>query len=1091
MSTQSPARVMMKAIYHADLSDAHPDEDYWLHACGKRYPLIAHTAQTRAAACSASPRLAAIPDHCLTHYTLDAVDLPADRVVRVHVKHSLRHNPEAKGKTGVSHVAIHIPPPSALLGAHASVDTALHAPIDYVSTAKAMVFHHPDLINGDPAITATIYDYMDNNQAISDQFQALALTMRQLGPPTENSGWARLVPYTPPASDLKRCDGKSTYYQTTPTEIIRSAAGPVTTAMMLATKSDNRLKGKKWSLQEGTSVQQGSSADAQHELHLTSSIKVGGDNWTAALGSTNTAMGVTSTIQILDSTKRQIRLTMKNTYIRYLGAYIRFFDATGNAISLPGWQPDDTDLTYRGICDMGLQYEDVRFLGYIQPIDNFMAVPIYSDPGVLQVRITFPANAVHAAIYASGLGTGSNEWPKTPVVGGIMTGCLNLAVPAFMLAVGTAVQASKPLYEIVNGLMSNGKFLAAVIGGGLAYYGDQFGVSAANKKMNWSAFSSLMQVLFEPAASKILSYCEAQMVAEEAVDEIPFAGWVVLAIDIAVGVAQMAETIVDVASSKWNIPNSIATTITSTVSVHPDPRHKAFPQAPTGNSASLVVKMIYQCQQRPTVSVTVPVPANSTATTLTAYFPNNTLGGQVKLEANYYIGTWLAGKATTEIMNNDEESIADVEMTIVQFPVPLSASSVYVHSRLLTYQNNAYVWQATAAAPTTTVTATNTSSTGNAISVWSGLTLSQRYGMLGMAWKAAGMGITSCASGQGGQLFAMQNIDIPGMPMDSMEFPSCGLDGQTLLTYDPYPPKFLMRNGQWVIGPDGNPVPDPTDKPLGEYYVDPRKANGDPLADGGFHLRKVCLLPVTPYNMGSNQLSHGRFQLQPDSIALHPSGHVIAVSTQYCKIQIGPLVMAGASDADVPMARVHAGKAKVSDRPGLLFHPVAVSCAYDGTILVLEDTKSSESDGVVLARIQAFDLNGNPVNRFFDANNNPTPFLDLSSTGQNTYLDIAAVGDQTMTYMYVLYYTDDGATAADYHISIYHYGASAPATNPLVTTDNLAAAKIAVDMWHTLYTLNYAMVTDGKGNVAGPKNATTGPGGRTVPSLSEWLPSTP
>jgi hypothetical protein len=300
-----------------------------------------------------------------------------------------------------------------------------------------------------------------------------------------------------------------------------------------------------------------------------------------------------------------------------------------------------------------------------------------------------------------------------------------------------------------------------------------------------------------------------------------------------------------------------------------------------------------------------------------------------------------------------------------------------------------------------------------------------------------------------------------------------------------------MKNGQWVIGPDGNPEPDPTDNPLGEYYVDPRKANNDPLDDGGFHLRKVSVSPPAPYNMSGNQLSYGRFQFQPDSIALHPSGHVIAVSTQYSKIQIGVLVQTGAADADVPMARVYAGEAQVTDRPGLLFHPVAVSCAYDGTVFVLEDTKSSSSGGVVLARIQAFDLNGNPVNRFFDANNNPSPFLDLSTTGDNTYLDIAAVGDQTMTYMYVLYYSGDGSQASDYHMAIYQYGNSAPATNPLVTTDSLAAAKIVVDMWHTLYALNYAMVTDGQGNVAGPKSATTGPGGRTVPSVSEWLPPTP
>lgn len=73
-------------------------------------------------------------------------------------------------------------------------------------------------------------------------------------------------------------------------------------------------------------------------------------------------------------------------------------------------------------------------------------------------------------------------------------------------------------------------------------------------------------------------------------------------------------------------------------------------------------------------------------------------------------------------------------------------------------------------------------------------------------------------------------------------------------------------------------------------------------------------------------------------------------------------------------------------------------------------------------------------------------------------------------------------------MSIYQYGQTAPQSNPLVTTDNLAAAKLAVDMWHTAYALNYAMTTDGKGNNAGPSGPNVGHAGRTVPSVSEWLP---
>ena len=787
---------------------------------------------------------------------------------------------------------------------------------------------------------------------------------------------------------------------------------------------------------------------------------------------------------MLDAGKKQIQVSFSNSYIRYLGAYIRFFDADGNAISVPNWKPDDAGIIDDIINALDIQYDDLRFLGYISPKNNVMAIPIPPD-GQLDVKVTFPANAVSATVYGSGLGTGSDSWPKTPVGGGVMTGLCNLGIPAFMLGFGAAAQSYKPLYDLIQKIP-----IGAIIVAGLAFFGPQFGVSAAEKKMNWSAFTSLAKILFDGAATKILLWVEAELAADEVADEIPFAGWLILAINIATGIAQIAETIVEVATSPWNIENNVALSITTDVTVHPDPRNKAFPQ---GDNAHYTVKMIYKDQTRATVVDNYNVPDGSTATTLSATFPNNTLGGQVKFEADYYIGDWLAGKATTGWIENDETHVAQVDLYLVEFPVPLTSQTVYSHTQLLTYRNGNYGWQATPNAPP--YVAPNAAPTGNAISAWTGLTLSQRSGMLGFAWKAAGMGITSCASGAGGQLYAMENVNIPGTPMTSLKFPSCGLDGQTMLIYDPYPPKFLMGNdGQWVLDANGRPVPDPNDTLLGNYFVDPNKAAVDLTQGGGYHLRKVTLDDSTPFNMGSNQLSYARFQFQPDSVTLHPSGHVVAVNTQFCKIQIAQLGTDGDQDQNVPLGRVYAGEALNTDRPGLVFHPIAVTCSYDGTLMVLEDTKWSGGDAeTVVARIQAFDLFGNPVNRFFDNNNQPTSFLYLNDPTNNNYLDMAAVGDQKMTYIYVLYNTPDPNKAGNFlfSVDVYQYGQTKPDQNPLLTAKNLVAAKMTADMWHTIYTLNYDMVTDGEGQHAGPVTGGAGPAGRTVSSVSEWTPSTP
>jgi hypothetical protein len=1081
---------MMETVFHADLSDAHPGEDYWLHAHGKRYEFVAHTAESLGKLNSTAPHLFnRFPGGQITHYTEKLVELPAEEVMRVHIKNTLKTFPLAQGKHGIGHVAIHCPPSPDKLQAMQDAGEPHHVVMDYLSDARTLIFHHPDLINKDREVTDIINGYMDSPQ-IDAMFQTVAMQMRMMGQPTENSGWARLEPFTPEPNPETHIPDE-TFYFAQPTLTIVEGAGSVATAMMKATKNDERLKGKKWEQQTGMSVEDENGPD---QLTLAARIKTEfGDDWRASLTNTREINGFKIEIQETVSGEKKLKLKLTNFYIRYLGAYIRFYDADGNAMSVPEWQSDNflaniiTEV-------MNIQYDDLRFIGHISPINNIFAIPIASDPGKLEVTVEFPQNAVSASIYGAGLGTGANPWPKTPIVGGVLTGILNLGVPAFMLAFAVAAQSYKPLYDIIEELSGNKKFVGTVIAGGVAFFGGQFVHSGvARQEMNWQAFSTLAQLIFDKSATKALIWVEAQTLGGEIVNQIPFAGWIMIAINIATGIAQIAQTIVAVATSPWNIQNQIATSITTNVTLHPDPRHHAFPQPPAGSQASYSVKMIYKDQTRPTISQAHDVPSGSTAQTLPASFPDNTLGGQVKFEVSFYIDEWVAAKATTGWMQNDESHVSQVDLYLIQYPVPLTDKSVYVHTAFLTYQNGAYLWQPTPTAPTATIADRNTSSTGNAISEWMGLTLSQRYGMIGFAWKAAGMGLNSCVSGQGtGQLFAMQNINIPGTEMAALKFPSCGFDGPTQIVYDPYPPKFLMQNNEWVIV-DGKPVVDPNSTLLGEYYIDPRKSEVSLMEGGGYHMRRVTLDNNTPFDMRAEQLSWGCFAYFPNSIALHPSGNVIGVNTQFKKIQVAKLVSEGLPDKDMPVAEVYAGEALKPDRKGLLYRPLGVTCAYDGTIFILEDTKSAGGliAGLIVARIQAFDLYGNPVNRFFDGEGQPSPFLYLSEAPDFNYLDIVAVGDEKMTYLYVLFYTGNGHAPSDYHMSIYQYGTQAPVKNPLVTTDNVAAARIAVDMWHTMYALNYDMVTDGQGHHAGPHNATTGPAGRTVPSVSEWLPPVP
>lgn len=1071
-------------VFHTDLSAAHAGETYWLHAAGRRYELTEHSDETRAAARLAAPHLSDVPDHQLTHFTEMPVILPRDQVVRVHLKHTLdTFDVPANASSGSYHSGIVQPP------AGGNPAPPVHNHINWTSTAVALLFHHPDLVTHDPEVAKIVMNYMtdqQNSKKIVGMVSTLATTMAQLGPPTPEGtkpeGWAVLKPMT-----VTTKNGTSTHYQQDPVQAVIDAAGDVMTQMMIATKNDEQLKNKKWQPQVGSSVDSSNGGAGSTQVTELMSVTAAGtgDNWTAALTVQGEQHGLETKMTVKDASTHTVNVKMDNTYIRYLAAYIAFYDADGNLIDLSGWKFDS------GIPGISA-FEDkhYRCLGIISPVDNFMAIPITAAPGQLNygdgVDITFPSDkATSAKVFGVGLGTGSIPYGTAIVPGGVLTGVANLAIPAFLLGFAVAAQSYKPLYDI----MGNKKVIAAAVTAGAVYFGTLFGTSAAHHKMNWSALTSLASILFNQGMTKALVWCEATIAEGEIEDEIPYAGWLVVALNIATGLAQMAETIVEVATSPWFIANTITEQITSTITVHPDPRHKAWPQGQAGTTSRCEAKMIFKNQSRPTVSQTFDVPANFTDPQIVFTFDGNTLGGEVKIEADYYIDDWLAGKAQSGWMKNEEDITAAMTLYLVQMPIPITATSKFKHSSILTYQSGAYAWNETATVPSSTLANLSTSSNANEISECVALALSQRYAVLGCSFKAAGTGLApATGGGTDTQLYAFQSQNIPGRPMSNTKWLTAGFNYQSELIYDPFPPKFLMKDGNWVLKND-KPVPDPTDVDLGCYYVDPRLQNNSLEKDGGYHLRRVDVTAAGDFDPGTlpdpSLLSHGRFPYFPDHVAMHPSGHLVGVNQKAAKVMILDIDQAGAADKDIPVARSNAGQALVHDRQGLLFRPVALGCSYDGTLLILDQIFSQDTSA---SRVQAFDLLGRPVPCFLDDSNEATAILPIPNNGE-VYLDMAVVGNKSMTYIFILYYTGNGHATTDYNVAIYGFGNKAKGSQmqPIVTTNDVPGARLCVDMWHTLYTLNYQMVADDAGKPAGPATAHTGPAGRTVVSISEWL----
>ena len=91
------------------------------------------------------------------------------------------------------------------------------------------------------------------------------------------------------------------------------------------------------------------------------------------------------------------------------------------------------------------------------------------------------------------------------------------------------------------------------------------------------------------------------------------------------------------------------------------------------------------------------------------------------------------------------------------------------------------------------------------------------------------------------------------------------------------------------------------------------------------------------------------------------------------------------------------------------------------------------------------------------------------------YLD---VGVETKGFIYVLSYQGTGSLQSDYHLDIYNPDGTWLSRTPEKAGDaGVNGARMIVDQWRNLYTLNY--------------EAILGPNNRTEPSVSTWIPSTP
>ena len=718
--------------------------------------------------------------------------------------------------------------------------------------------------------------------------------------------------------------------------------------------------------------------------------------------------------QSTDASEFSIDVT--NNALRHMSTSVEFLDDMGNVI--PGSR---------------------KKLEVILPGNFLMGIPMDTDATTL--TFSLPPGASGARVLFGTLGTGHYD-ADICGMGMLCTVIFEMAVPTFLLAAGGWMQKEGGFIEVMKD-----REVLIVIGAlalTLATPTMSKAISDNPKRALNTIMMRVLPMLGSSALGALTKWLVGMVAGEKAEEAIPIVGLVFFAVGAAGSLAELAETTAAICKTPSVTTMEVARTMTLKVSVTPDPLHSVWPS--TGRHYRLMVQYrggtFMHCNGQMfefTKGVTSKNPVTHT-------FTNVPAGGALKVYAVIYSANWwIVGYAHSsgwvQALPGGDGSLM-VNLTITELLVPLTPDTRYSHMEKLIYSAaNGHQWkggtdETPLPAPTDTVTAIDDTDTGHRLSQLVEITINDHAHTLGYCWRASGQHMPFTGTDttvSDAQMYAFQNISSLDSPEAGLKATNRGMTSIPHILYDQFGP---IEEGATGAG--------------NNFYLD--------VVGLVYHLRRVDF-DAKPFDLsGPAPKSWGKFtQEHLDAAVVHPAGYVAAVSWKNSNLEILRIPAAGVADADAVAATIVSGEGL---REGLMKGPTALTVSPDGMLLVLETQNN---------RIQAFDVNGNPI-QAFNSTSGKVSFMPLKSrTGKINYLDI---GTETKGYIYVLSYLNKGDAQTDYNLDIY-----TPTGEYLCTTNGLNAAKMVVNMWRDVYALNYEVLL--------------GPGGRTEPSISHWIPSTP
>lgn len=794
------------------------------------------------------------------------------------------------------------------------------------------------------------------------------------------------------------------------------------------------LRGALWVRRDGQPTVTAGQSVATPAVAMTVTWPNGQNHW----------LDCTATATPLGGGTQQLEVSYSNIALRYLSCFIEFYDESGKLLTLgtmPGfaegsWVTSPPGFSYDPSEDGGKTRIGI---GTVSSLGTVMGIPVFTDSafyGSLDISLKLSESVHRVRLYAGGLGTGSNNHADT-IAGGVAG---TLIVNYILTTLFGALGAIPDLDQAFSLILAGGEALInafaaqindSTINGNdfltLQWWEDQ-GINLLNFLLAVVAGSNdPILKSFGEGLAELIGEAEAEAAIEES---IPVVG-IILAVESAVvAAADFTLTTVAIAQSPFTYITDLVFTHDITVTVHHSGGDTSFPKA--ANLMTVIATFDDGQPHRLDFPLTSPPYPQSLPPVV---FKGAPLGGGVDITVNFYqtnpgndaAQNILLGRGSTGRVANDANQ--GYSITIAEKAFPVGPNTHYQHvQRSYLDHGGAHIW-VKEGAPSTPPSQFPCGSAGeicqfDGIAVRQGTTATAT--MLGYAWR----GQNQAGGGDLGQQ-ALMNAENPGAGY------------------------ALASNAQAVAGLDI--AFSVTAGGANNFYVDPSGAQpmirgitldsgGNPSFDGP----------------GSNR-AYGMLNLASDLLLVHPAGYLVSISGANDRFEVLNPPATAVSDAaarEQLIAQVVGGSGVL---PGRLSNVAAATIAKDGTLLLLENGNN---------RIQAFDIGCNPV-RYF-GRTTKTYFLDLSEMPTAAgwqHLDIQAdVGG-------LLYVLSTNTQSGVYRLSI--YDRLAQRQQALSVTEGIFAARIGLDHWRDLYTLNYQPVT--------VQGSNTKPA-ITEPSVSLWTP---